>query len=45
MGEIPAGESEEVVIVAEVNQITEEEINSCMLRITTKDFGVTAKLK
>lgn len=45
MGEIPAGESEEVVIVAEVNQITEEEIDSCMLRITTKDLGVTAKLK
>ena len=25
--------------------ITEEEIDSCMLRITTKDLGVTAKLK
>lgn len=45
MEEIPVGESKEAVIVAEVNKITEEEMNSCLLRITTKDAGVTAKMK
>ena len=43
--EIPAGESREAVIVAEVNKITEEEIDSCILRITTEEASVTAKLK
>lgn len=43
--EIPAGESREAVIVAEVNKITEEEIGSCILRITTKEASVTTKLK
>ena len=43
--EIPAGESREAVIVAEVNKITEEEIGSCILRITTTEASVTTKLK
>lgn len=43
--EIPAGESREAVIVAEVNKMTEEEIDSCILRITTEEASVTTKLK
>lgn len=45
MEEIPVGESREAVIVVQVNKITEEEIDSCMLRIATKTGSVTAKLK
>lgn len=43
--EIPAGESREAIIVAEVNKMTEEEIGSCILRITTEEASVTTKLK
>lgn len=45
MEEIPVGESREAVIVAEVNAITEEEITSCTLRMTSDEARVTAKLK
>lgn len=43
--EIPAGESKEAVIVAEVGEITEDEITSCIFRITTGGVSITAKLK
>ena len=45
MEEIPVGESREAVIVAEVSEITEEEIHSCTLRISTEETSVTVKLK
>lgn len=45
MEEIPAGESREAVIVAEVNKITAEEVHSCILRISTAEASVTAKLQ
>lgn len=44
MEEIPAGESREAVIVAEVNKITAEEVNSCIIRMSTAEASVTAKL-
>lgn len=43
--EIPAGENREVVIVAETGEISEEEINSCILRISSDDESITVKLK
>lgn len=43
--EIPAGESKEAVIVAEVGEITEDEITSCTFRITSGGVSITAKLK
>ena len=45
MEEIPVGESREAVIVVQVNEITEEEMESCVLRMATKNGSVTAKLK
>lgn len=45
MEEIPVGESREAIIVAEINTITEEEITSCTLRMTSDNARVTAKLK
>lgn len=45
MEEIPAGESREAVIVAEVNKIAEDEVNSCILRMSTAEASVTAKLQ
>jgi len=45
MEEIPAGESREAVIVVEMNEIAENEMNSCMLRISTDKTSMTAKLK
>ena len=43
--EIPAGENREVVIVAETGEISEENINSCILRISSDDASITVKLK
>ena len=43
--EIPVGESTEVVIVAEVGEISEEEISSCILRMTSGDASITTELK
>lgn len=45
MEEIPAGENREVVIVAETGEISEENINSCILRISSDDASITVKLK
>ena len=45
MEEIPVGESTDVVIVAEVEKISEEEISSCILRMTSGDASITTKLK
>lgn len=43
--EIPAGETKEAVIVAETEKITEEEIESFMLRISNDDTSITVNLK
>ena len=43
--EIPAGESAETVIVTEVGEMSEEEIASCILRMTSGDASITTKLK
>ena len=43
--EIPMGESRDAVIVAEVEEISEEEISSCILRMTSAGASITAELK
>ena len=43
--EIPADDTRETVIVAETGEISEEEINSCILRISSDDESITVKLK
>lgn len=45
MEEIPAGESREAVIVAETEEIAEEDITSCILRLTSDEANITVKLK
>lgn len=43
--EISTGENGDAVIVAEVEAISEDEISSCILRITSGDASITTKLK
>lgn len=45
MEEIPVDESREVVIVAETEKISEEEIASCILRMTSGGENITVELK
>lgn len=42
--EIPAGETKDVVIVAEVQEITEEKITSCILRISSAETSITTEM-
>lgn len=45
MEEIPAEESKEAVIVAEAEELPQEDILSCILRLTSGKEGITVELK
>lgn len=45
MEEIPAGESREAVIVAATEETSEEDITSCILRLTSGTESITVELK